>query len=259
MSLVSYLAVALAVTLVINIVLFLVAYKRQTDRLTDGAYAISFASMTLYALFSQPLVGRRPLIAGLVLLWALRLGGFLVYRIWKSGKDKRFDAWRSNFWLLGRFWVLQGITAWVVLLPTLFALHANTIKPSLLITLGVFIWGIGFSLESTADIQKYRFNANPKNAGQWIAEGVWRWSRHPNYFGEIMVWSGIYVATFSSLSGAQRLIGLVSPLFIAGILLFATGIPILEKQADERWGSNPAYREYKRRTSILIPRPPRSV
>lgn len=256
MSLAVYLTIALLVTLAINSTLFLFAFYRQTDRLTDGAYAISFMSLVLFGLVSGDFSAGRLLVAGVVLLWALRLGGFLVYRILKTGKDKRFDAWRQNFWLLGRFWILQGVTAWVVLLPALMALYATTVTVSAVSVVGVIIWFAALSLEAVADVQKYRFNAQPRNRGKWIAEGVWSWSRHPNYFGEIFVWVGTYMIAFSSLSAVQRVVGLVSPLTIAGILLFATGVPILEKQADERWGTNEEYKRYKRRTSVLIPWPP---
>lgn len=252
----TYLLTPLFISLGINIALFLVAYRFKTDKLTDGAYALSFAVIAAVALLTGELTGARVLITSLVLLWALRLGAFLVYRIWKTGKDQRFDAWRNNFWLLGRFWVLQAITAWVVMLPALFVLSHNDISLTRLSYIGLAIWAGGLSIEAVADIQKYNFNAQSKNKGKWIAQGLWSWSRHPNYFGEISVWTGTYLVAFASMTGLERLIGLISPLFIAGLLLFVSGIPILEKQADERWGKDANYQAYKRATSILIPRPP---
>lgn len=252
----SYLLIPLVVTLIFNIALFLVAYWRKTDRLTDGAYAISFAAIAAIALLNSTVTGSSLLLVALVFVWAARLGGFLVYRIWKSGKDKRFDAWRSNFWLLGRFWVLQAITAWVVMLPLLFALSQDNLSLPATSVIFVATWAAGLVIEAVADIQKYRFNQQLKNKGKWIAEGLWSWSRHPNYFGEIVIWASVYLTVFPVLSGWQRLVGLISPLFIAAILLFATGIPILEKQADEKWGNDKDYQAYKKRVSILIPLPP---
>ena len=123
--------------------------------------------------------------------------------------------------------------------------------------IGVAMWLFGLVVEATADIQKFRFTQNPVNKGKWIAEGLWSWSRHPNYFGEITIWTGMYIALIATLTNPERIVGLSSPLFIAGILLFATGIPILEKQADERWGKEKAYREYKKRTSELLLLPPK--
>jgi len=252
-----YLISPLIFTLVLNITLFLVAYKLKTDKLTDGAYALSFAAISLFALLTGDINGYRLLISGLSVIWAIRLGGFLVYRIWKTGKDQRFDAWRDNFWLLGRFWVLQGLTAWVVMLPSLFALAHDDARLMAVSVFALLVWAAALLIETIADWQKYRFNQDPKNKGKWIATGLWSWSRHPNYFGEILIWSSVYIAVFPVMTLPERLVGLISPLFIAAVLLFATGIPILEKSADHRWGKDKAYQDYKRRTSILIPLPPR--
>lgn len=254
----SYLLQALLFSLGINIVLFLVAYKFQTDKLTDGAYALSFIVVALFGLLSGNLTANRILIFGMVALWAVRLGGFLLYRINKTGRDQRFDVWRRSFWLLGRFWVLQAIVAWIVLLPALLALQKTDINITTLSIVGILVWAFGLVVEATADSQKFSFTQNPKNKGAWIAEGLWSWSRHPNYFGEITVWVGMYVALFSTLTTVERFAGLLSPLTIAATLLFATGIPILEKAADKKWGNDPAYKEYKKRTSILVLLPPKS-
>lgn len=253
----SYLVTALLFSLGINIVLFLVAYTFKTDKLTDAAYALSFFVLAVFGLLSSEATMARLLITAMVTIWAIRLGGFLLYRIQKTGRDQRFDVWRNSFWLLGRFWVLQAITAWIVLLPVLLALAKPDISLTTISILGILLWAFGLIVEAVADAQKFRFTQNPKNKGKWIAEGLWSWSRHPNYFGEITVWAGMYIAVVSTLTTSERLVGLASPLFIAGILLFATGIPILEKQANKKWGTDPAYKEYKKRTSELILRPPR--
>lgn len=254
----NYLLQALVFSLGINIVLFLVAYKFQTDKLTDGAYALSFIVVALFGLLSGNLTFNRVLIFGMVAVWAVRLGGFLLYRINKMGRDQRFDVWRRSFWLLGRFWVLQAIVAWIVLLPALLALQKADINLTMLSFVGIAIWAFGVVVEAVADSQKFSFTQNPKNKGKWIAEGLWSWSRHPNYFGEITVWVGMYIALFSTLTAVERFAGLLSPLTIAATLLFATGIPILEKAADKKWGNVPAYSDYKRRTSILLLLPPKS-
>jgi steroid 5-alpha reductase family enzyme len=252
-----YLISPLVFSVVFNIILFLFAFRFKTDKLTDGAYAVSFAVISLFALFTGDFTASRILVSALSVLWAIRLGGFLVYRIWKTGKDQRFDAWRNNFWLLGRFWVLQAVVAWVVMLPSLFALAQNDLSLTTVSFIAVAVWAGALAIETIADFQKYWFNQKPKNKGKWIAEGLWSWSRHPNYFGEIMVWVSVYAVVFPALSGTERLIGLISPLVIAYVLLFATGIPILEKSADERWGKDKAYQAYKKRTNVLVPLPPR--
>ena len=253
----NYLLNALFFSLVINIVLFLVAYKFKTDKLTDAAYALSFLALAMFGLYSGDLTSGRIIIAAMVSLWAFRLGGFLLYRISVTGRDQRFDVWRHSFWLLGRFWVLQAITAWVVLLPVLLALNKPEVNITMLAVAGIIVWVAALAIETVADAQKFRFTQNPNNKGKWIAEGLWSWSRHPNYFGEILVWVGTYIAVFSSLTAPERLAGLASPMFIAGVLLFATGIPILEKSADKKWGKDKAYQEYKKRTSELVLLPPK--
>jgi steroid 5-alpha reductase family enzyme len=118
---------------------------------------------------------------------------------------------------------------------------------------GILVWIVGFFFESVADQQKYLFKKSLGNKGKWIASGLWKYSRHPNYFGEILCWVGIYIFTTSALSGYSLLVGLISPLFIAGLLIFVTGIPPLERYADKTWGKNKDYLEYKRRTSVLVP------
>lgn len=253
-----YLLNALLYSLGINIVLFLIAFTFKTDKLTDAAYALSFFVLAVFGYLSGDATLQRLLVTGMVAVWAFRLGGFLLYRIQKTGRDQRFDAWRNSFWLLGRFWVLQAIVAWVVLLPLLFALQKTNVTLGYVAVLGFLVWTFGFVVEAVADMQKFRFTQNSKNKGKWIQEGLWSWSRHPNYFGEITVWVGMYITLFVSLTDLERLLGLVSPLAIAGTLIFASGIPILEKSADKKWGSNPAYKEYKKRTSILILLPPKA-
>lgn len=235
----------------------MVAYRFKTDKLTDAAYALSFFVLAMFGLYSGELTTGRMLFAAMVSLWAVRLGGFLLYRIQKTGRDQRFDAWRNSFWLLGRFWVLQAITAWIVMLPVLLALSKVDVTLTVSSFVGIALWACALVIEAVADLQKFRFTQNPKNKGKWIAEGLWSWSRHPNYFGEILVWTGTYIAVFSSLIAPERIAGLASPLFITGILLFATGIPILEKQADQKWGKEKAYQEYKKRTSELLLLPPK--
>ncbi len=124
-----------------------------------------------------------------------------------------------------------------------------------MVTVSLFEWTVGLIIETIADVQKIQFKNNPANKGKWIESGIWRYSRHPNYFGEIVVWIGVYIVAATSLPFVQAAIGLISPLFIIVLLLFVSGIPILEKSADKRWGNDPAYKKYKKRTSLLIPLP----
>ena len=146
---------------------------------------------------------------------------------------------------------------WVILLAALEAFQQTSVRITWLSLIGLAVWLTGVCLEATADMQKYHFSSNLANKGRWIHAGVWSWSRHPNYFGEILTWVGVYLFVVQSLPLSSALVAILSPLYIAGLLLFVSGIPILEKGADKRWGAEPEYQDYKHRTSILIPLPPR--
>lgn len=250
----SPLAIALYVSLAINLSMFLVAFRLQSDKLTDISYAVTFAAIAIWGFsFSE----RNPyhlLLMAMVVVWALRLGGFLLYRVVKKGKDARFDEMRGSFLKFGKFWLAQAVTVWAVMIPSIFAFEAQLVFTPLLIT-GLAIWAVGLVCESIADFQKLAFSSDPKNKDKWIETGIWKYSRHPNYFGEILVWVGVYLYVFMSLTQLESYVALISPLFIITLLLFVSGIPILEKNADKRWGKNAKYREYKKRTSILVPLP----
>ncbi len=248
------LTMALLVSFAINFSMFFVAFRLQSDKLTDISYAATFATIAIWGfIFSQ---GERYhiILLVMILIWALRLGGFLLYRVIKTGRDARFDGMREDFLKFGKFWVAQAITVWVMMIPSVLAFGTtSTIGPLQIVALAV--WLIGLLCESVADFQKFAFSRNPKNKNRWIETGIWQYSRHPNYFGEILIWVGVYIYVVSGLSAIQAIIALVSPLFIIALLLFVSGIPILEKSADKRWGNIAAYKAYKKKTSILVPLP----
>lgn len=243
----------LLISLAVNTAFFIPAYFFKTDKLTDFSYALTFVIVALISLLAGGVTLPSALLFFAIVIWALRLGGYLFMRIKKIKKDTRFDTMRSNFWQFGSFWFLQAVTAWVVLLPaSLFFAKAPT-AVALSAFVGLIIWLIGLSIEAVADQQKFVFKSNPANKNKWIATGLWQYSRHPNYFGEILLWLGVYLFVVGSLSPGEVLLGAVGPLFIAFLLIFVSGIPLLEKSADARWGNNPKYQQYKKQTSILIP------
>ncbi len=241
----------LIIALIFNIAIFIFAYNLKTDKLTDLSYALSFIILILIGFFSVRFSNFNLILVLMVFIWALRLGIFLFIRIGKMKRDKRFDGIRESFSRFFVFWASQGITVWIILIPSLLFLESSK-KITLLTGIGLLIWFTGLTIETFADLQKYKFNKKNKT-GIWISTGLWKYSRHPNYFGEILCWIGIYLFVFNSLDLAQRLYSLISPLFIIIILLFFTGIPKLEEYAHKKWGKDKEYKEYKRKTSILIP------
>jgi steroid 5-alpha reductase family enzyme len=248
------LLITLAVSLGINLVMFVPAYMFQTDKLTDISYAVTFLVVTLFGLLSNDISLIKVLYFVAVLLWAIRLGSYLLIRIHKIGKDKRFDGMRENFLFFLRFWVLQGLTVWVVMIPGVLFLNSSALDVGVVSIVGLGMFLLGLIFEAVADIQKYTFINDPKNKGRWIDTGLWSISRHPNYLGEITVWLGLYITVFPFLSGLGILIGSVGPLFIAGMIIFVSGIPILEKGADKIWGEDSEYQQYKKNTGVLFPK-----
>lgn len=245
----------LAIALLINVAVFVPAYLLRTDKLTDITYALTFVALALYGLVAGPADSAHRLLFVLVCVWAARLGGYLLLRIHSIGRDARFDDRRGSFLRFGAFWLLQGVTVWVVMLPSTFFFARQVDRIPAWAFIGFAVWLAGLVIETIADAQKYRFRTDPRNEGRWIEHGLWRYSRHPNYLGEIMLWTGVYLYTLSGLSIRQALVGAVGPVYLALLIILVSGIPILEKRADERWGGNEAYRRYRRRTGVLLPLP----
>ncbi len=249
----NYMLWALAISIGINLFMFVPAFLLKTDKITDVSYAVTFMVVALFGFMQSDKDVLHTVVLLLILAWALRLGSFLLLRIHKAGKDARFDGMRENFLLFLRFWVLQGATVFVVTLSALLAFTATDTQPGLLSLIGAILFLKGLLLETVADMQKFAFTNKQSNKGKWIDVGVWRMSRHPNYLGEMLVWIGMYVLVYSSLSHADRLWALASPLYIVGLLLFVSGIPILEKAANKKWGSEEAYKTYKKQVPVLLP------
>jgi len=236
---------------------FVPSFLRQTEHYYDLAGALTYASVILLAAsFTNP-DARGWVITALVLIWCGRLGGFLFLRVKRSGKDGRFDDLKP-YW--GRFlmaWTLQGLWVFVTLLAALIAVSSPGVSGwDVWATLGLFVWAAGFAIEAVADHQKNAFKADPANQGRFIQQGLWAWSRHPNYFGEIVLWTGIAIMAAPTMAGWQWL-GWLSPLFVCWLLTKVSGIPMLEQRADEKWGGQADYETYKTATPVLLPRPPR--
>jgi len=205
-------------TLGINLIMFIPAYLFKTDKLTDISYSITFVVVAIFGLMQSSMNLAHILLFLMIFIWAFRLGTYLLLRIRKIGKDNRFDSMRESIVKFGSFWVLQGITVFVVLIPSTYFYNSNFEKFNLLSYLGLLIWILGMLIESIGDYQKTKFINNPINKGKWVNTGFWKYSRHPNYLGEILVWIGVYLFILPALNNGQALIGLISPVFITTLL-----------------------------------------
>ena len=252
--------ILLLIALAINTIGFGFAYGYNSDKLTDLGYGVTFFVLALVAYLFSPqheYKATKLLALWMVTVWAVRLSVFLFTRILKAGRDKRFDEVRDDYIKFGQFWLFQAISVWIILLPVMFFMKNPSLPLIAHNYLGLVIWAVGLIIETIADWQKYKFNSAKANKGRFINSGLWAYSRHPNYFGEILVWLGMYIFVASMLLPSQKLIGVLSPLYIAYILIFATGIPKLEEYADQKWGKQKDYQAYKKQTSILVILPPK--
>lgn len=234
---------------------WLVSLVARNVTLVDSLWGLGFV-MTAWLTFSltEGYEGRRWLVAVLVTLWGLRLSLHLGMRNWGQGEDPRYGKWREGsrgrFWLVSLFKVfwLQALFLWVISMvvqvPLASALPARL---TLLDWAGALVWFIGFAFESAADWQLYRFKADPRNQGLVMNRGLWRYSRHPNYFGECLVWWGMFLIALSVPGGWWTAI---SPILVTLVLVKMTGVPITEQHTMER---RPGYRDYVRRTPKFIP------
>lgn len=242
----------------IHWLVFIPSFIYRTEHYFDLTGSITYLSVVACALLGNPENDSRNLLIGmLIIIWAIRLGSFLYRRVRQVGKDDRFDDLKHNFLAFFMVWTLSGLWVFLTAAAALAAITSTDSKPwGLVGYVGVGVWLIGFSIEVLADTQKSRFRKDPSNAGRFISEGIWSWSRHPNYFGEIVLWSGIAVIAYPALSGWQY-VTLISPIFVFFLLVRVSGIPMLEAKADEKWGKDAAYKAYRNNTSILALRPPK--
>ncbi|CAM4872322.1 unnamed protein product [Rotaria socialis] len=228
--------------------------KFRTERHFDLTGSLTFILLTYLSRNKRRSTLRQNIQSSCVFFWALRLGAFLFYRILKVGKDSRFDRMRNNPTRLLITWMLQGIWVLITLLPTLYLNQKQVDKPLRKTDyIGWSLWLFGFIFETIADTQKMSFKNNLNNKNTFIETGLWKYSRHPNYFGEMCAWFGLYISSSHMLVGYERFFGVLSPIFVTLLISFLSGIPILERQAMKLFASNPAYQAYRNRTPILIP------
>ena len=244
------------IAFIIQWVLFLPAYFFQTEKFYDIVGSFTYLTVVLYTFFSSYIssgfnIGNF-IISFLIIIWALRLGFFLFLRICKEGEDKRFKFIKPSATRFFMTWTLQGMWVSVCSLSALTAMTSPTgvvVNGMLFIGISIFIFGL--LLEIIADYQKTQFRNKPENKGHFISSGLWAYSRHPNYVGEIVLWTGVSIMSFSSLTGVQY-IALISPIFTYLLLVYVSGVRILEASGKKRWGHLQSYQEYLKNTPSLL-------
>ena len=247
------------ISFTIHLIIFIPSAIMKNEKFYDFTGMIAYLSIIIFALQQKYIQIHSIDIYSLVLsllisIWTLRLGIFLFYRVLKVGEDIRFKDVKNNAL---KFFVWFSISSLWVSLTTMAAMNVvtskNYNKDLTLLCIGTIIWIIGFLFEIISDYQKIKFKNNALNKNKFIDSGLWSISRHPNYFGEIILWIGIYIITLPSTSGLEYL-GIISPLFVIVLLNKVSGINLLEASADKKWGSSKEYQKYKKITPKLIPK-----
>jgi len=236
---------------------FVVSILAKRNDVADIAWGIGFV---LVAWLSWALGGRSEIgavLGILITIWGLRLAWHIFQRNRRRDEDYRYQEWRKswkNFYLRSflQVFILQGFFMFLISMPVWVLNGSSYVPSSMLGVVGVLVWGIGFYFESVGDAQLKLFISDPRNKGKLVTSGLWRYTRHPNYFGEVTQWWGIFLAAFGS---TYNIVTIIGPLTITLLILFVSGIPLLEKKYDGR----PDWETYKSRTSRFIPWPPKKV
>ena len=255
---ISLFIICASVSFVLHWIIFIPSFAFQTEHYFDLTGSISYLSAVALAFYLNPSVDPRDLLIGLlIVVWAVRLGSFLFMRVKQDGKDDRFTIMKTQFHWFLMTWTLGGLWVFLTMAAGLAAITSDTTQPfGLMAYLGLALWIFGFSIEVIADRQKRAFKKNQQKDKEFITSGLWAWSRHPNYFGEITLWIGLTLIALPVLSGWQ-LVTLISPVFVYILLTKISGIPLLENRGMKKWGSDPEYIDYVNRTPALMLKKPK--
>ncbi len=235
---------------------FIIAVYKKRNDVADIAWGLGYIIICGYLFIIYPASSVLILLYTLVIVWGLRLSLHIYARNKNKSEDFRYKNWREewgNFFYLRSYlqvFLLQGIFLLIIISPVIHAAVAESFQWNVLTWIGLCCWIIGFYFQTVADWQLSVFKSTQKNKGLIIQTGLWKYSRHPNYFGEILMWWGIFIIT---IPFSNSFYFIVSPLTITLLLAFVSGVPMLEK----KYKGNPAFEDYKKRTSVLIPLPPR--
>ncbi len=246
---------AILLAFLIHWLFFIPAYLLKTEKFFDLTGSLTYISIMVYVVYTKNNLQEQLgsiILASLVILWAVRLGSFLFLRIKKAGEDKRFREIKTSF---ARFFLLWTISGMWVSFCSMCALTAIASNDGVIVNnifyIGLVTFIIGLSIEIIADSQKTKFRKDPNNKDKFINEGLWAKSRHPNYVGEITLWAGVAIMSFSSLEGSQY-ISLISPIFTYLLLVYVSGVPQLTASGQKKWGHLESYQDYIKNTPTLI-------
>jgi len=255
-----FLLLTAGITIGMQLLFFAIAFTCKFDKVTDIAGTMNFLVLAWVTFWIKgTYYTRQAVILALVSLWGLRLGLFLLTRVLKRGKDARFDQMRENFFSFLGFWIYQMVWIWTVTLPVTFVNAAgNNAWLGARDYAGWALWGIGFFCQSSADQTKMWFNENPSNKGRLLTSNVWSWSRHPNYFGEIVMWLGIFLSSSAVYSENTNwaYFSVSSVLLTYFLLMYVSGVKLTEDRYNKTFKNDPEWAAYRERTSVLIPFPP---
>ena len=248
----------LVMIFVIQWIAYIPAFIFKTEKfydLTGSLTYIAAISIAIYSTNNSKNFDLGSLIIGAaIIIWAVRLGSFLFMRVHRDKKDGRFDSIKTSFSQFFMTWTLQGMWVFICSSAALIAIaNPAGIPINSIFIIGALLFVFGFAIEVIADNQKSAFKALPENKDRFINEGLWSKSRHPNYFGEITLWTGITVMSISTFSGLNYL-ALFSPIFSYLLLNYVSGVRMLELRGNKKWGHLDSYKEYKASTPKLIPK-----
>ena len=249
---------AVILAFLIQWVAYIPAYTFQTEKFYDLTGTLTYLTVVWFTYMLSNSAGELKIgnliLALLISIWAVRLGSFLFLRIHKAGEDKRFRTIKPSASQFFMTWTLQGFWVSICSMCALTAISSEVgVVVNVFFYIGFALFLIGFSIEVIADNQKNTFRSLEENKDKFIATGLWAKSRHPNYFGEIMLWTGIALIALPSLSGTQYLT-LISPVFTYILLVHISGVRMLEDMGNKKWGHLEEYKNYKDKTPRIIPK-----
>lgn len=242
-SLLGYLLFSVGV----NLLLFLLAYLLRTDKLTDISYSLTFIAIASYSFLQSEQSTVDLVLTLMVIFWGIRLGSYLLYRIQHTGTDKRFDDIRGSFKSFFLFWLMQGLTCFIVMIPVIMAHQTLTKEVGREFLIGGVLAALGWLLEAIADAQKFSFKK--QHPDSYMKSGVWAFLQHPNYTGELLFWWAIFLACLPFVPW----LAIVGPLWISFIILRFSGISLLQEKWQEKYGNDPDFITHQEKTWKLVP------